>query len=237
MKQFDGFPIRGEYSPVPLAFYSAVLPSITDIAELKTTLHLFRILIPMKRQPQFITFSELIANPNLMLSMESDTKNSFDVLNQSLEMAVKRGTFLSLSLEKDGKQECIYLLNTRTNQGIIEKIKEGELRLPSFEIKQQVTVIPQSKPNIFALYEENIGLLTPMIAEELKEAERLYPDSWINDAFKEAVKANKRSWRYISFLLERWSTEGKKNGTYQRNLKTTDSDKYFKDRYGHLFQR
>ncbi len=91
--------------------------------------------------------------------------------------------------------------------------------------------------NIFALYEENIGLITPMIAEEIKEAEKLYPQSWINDAFIEAVNANKRSWRFISFLLERWSTEGKKNGTYQRNLKTTDPDKYFKDKYGRFFQR
>jgi hypothetical protein len=31
MKQFTGFPIKTEYAPVPAAFFSALLPEITDI--------------------------------------------------------------------------------------------------------------------------------------------------------------------------------------------------------------
>ena len=36
-----------------------------------------------------------------------------------------------------------------------------------------------SKPNIFSLYEANIGIITPLIAEELKDAELQYPEAWI----------------------------------------------------------
>jgi len=36
---------------------------------------------------------------------------------------------------------------------------------------------------------------TYMIAEELKEAEKLYPARWIEEALKEAVMLNKRSWK------------------------------------------
>ena len=79
--------------------------------------------------------------------------------------------------------------------------------------------IKEEKPNIFALYEQNIGLLTPMIAEELKEAEKLYPVSWIEEAFKEAVSLNKRNWRYISRILERWASEGKDSGEFRRDSK------------------
>jgi DNA replication protein len=73
--------------------------------------------------------------------------------------------------------------------------------------------------NIFTLYEQNIGMITPMIAEELKEAEKLYPPRWIEEAFKEAVTLNKRSWRYIARILERWASEGKDSGEHKRDIK------------------
>ena len=79
-------------------------------------------------------------------------------------------------------------------------------------------------------------MLTPMIAEELKEAEKLYPASWIESAFKEAVTRNKRSWRYISRILERWASEGKEYGEPRRGLEA-DRDKYIKGRYGHVVRR
>ena len=75
------------------------------------------------------------------------------------------------------------------------------------------------RPNIFAMYEDNIGIMSPMIAEELREAEQLYPEAWIEDAFREAVENNKRSWRYISRILERWSREGRGDGEPGRHPK------------------
>lgn len=72
--------------------------------------------------------------------------------------------------------------------------------------KVQVQV---ERPNIFTLYEQNIGLLSPMIAEELKDAADHYPTEWIESAFREAVLLNKRNWRYISAILRRWETEGR----------------------------
>ncbi len=65
------------------------------------------------------------------------------------------------------------------------------------------------RPNIFILYEQNIGLLTPPIADELRQAEQTYPAGWIEEAFREAVSLNKRSWRYIRAILERWRTQGR----------------------------
>ena len=59
------------------------------------------------------------------------------------------------------------------------------------------------------LYEQNIGMLQPMIAEELQEAEQRYPREWIEEAFKIAAEANVRKWRYIRAILERWATEGR----------------------------
>ena len=44
------------------------------------------------------------------------------------------------------------------------------------------------RPNIFVLYEQNIGLLSPLIAEDLKDAADQYPAEWIEAAFREAVQ-------------------------------------------------
>jgi len=65
------------------------------------------------------------------------------------------------------------------------------------------------RPNIFVLYEQNIGLLSPMIADELRDAADHYPTEWIEAAFREAVLHNKRKWSYIRAILRRWETEGR----------------------------
>ena len=91
--------------------------------------------------------------------------------------------------------------------------------------------------NIFTLYEQNVGLIQPTVVEELKEAEKLYPPEWIEEALKIAATLNKRNWRYIARILERWANEGKDSGEYKRDIKKDDPDKYIKGKYGHLVKR
>ena len=237
MSDFNGFPARMEYTPVPNIFLSNLLPEITDLAELKLTLHLFRLLYFKKGSPQFITFNELASDAGLMSSIKENGNNPEETLHQALESATKRKTILHIAAE-DGNREDIYLLNTETNREAVEKISNGEIHLPGLETKQvSPEMITEKQPNIFTLYEENIGLLTPMIAEELRDAEKTYPESWIKDAIKEAVNAGKRNWRYISAILERWETEGKSDGTHLRDFKKTDPDKFIKGKYGHAVKR
>jgi DnaD/phage-associated family protein len=65
------------------------------------------------------------------------------------------------------------------------------------------------RPNVFKMYEENIGPLTPMIADILKDAEDLYSSEWISEAIEIAVKNNKRNWKYCEAILKRWKDQGK----------------------------
>ena len=57
--------------------------------------------------------------------------------------------------------------------------------------------------------EQNIGALTPLIADELLDAERNFPANWLKEAVRTAVENNARSWRYVLAILERWKREGK----------------------------
>jgi DnaD/phage-associated family protein len=65
------------------------------------------------------------------------------------------------------------------------------------------------RPNIFTLFEQNIGFLGTSIVEEIKDALDLYPEEWVEAAIHEAAVHNKRSWSYIRAILRRWETEGR----------------------------
>ncbi len=235
MEQFKGFPARMQFTPVPNLFFSRLLPQINDMAELKTTLHVWETFYPKRGYPRFVTYKELLANKSLMSSLRQIAEPPDEVLRNALEMATKRGTILHIVLDKDGENEDVYFLNTESERQAIARIQSGELRLPGLKVGR-TTYIEEEPPDIYTLYEQNIGMLTPMIAEELRAAESLYPETWIRDAIKEAVALNKRNWRYIARILERWSTEGRSDGTYRRDFKT-DPDKYIKGKYGHMVGR
>ncbi|MFC1916739.1 DnaD domain-containing protein [Chloroflexota bacterium] len=238
MKQFGGFPAKVQFTPIPNVFFSSLLPQISDIAELKTTLHIFWALYRKRGYPRFITYEELLGNTSLMSSLKENDKPPDEVLRNALEMAIKRGTILHIVLEKDGGPEHIYFLNTDSDRRIVTKIQGGELSLPGLKATGQIYVELEEQPDIFTLYEQNIGMLTPMIAEELREAEKLYPESWIRDAIKEAVNHGKHKWSYILAILERWSSEGRGDGTYRRDsAEKASPDKYSKQKYGHMVRR
>jgi len=62
---------------------------------------------------------------------------------------------------------------------------------------------------ICQIYEANIGQLTPIIGDRLKELADHYSPKWFEDAVKTACEANVRRLNYIKAILDRWQTEGK----------------------------
>ncbi len=237
MKSFHGFPAKMAFTPVPNLFLNRLMPQIEDIAELKTTLFIIMSIYAKKGYPRFVSFSELMGNGGLIESLRHSAKPAEESLADALKLAVKRQTILQFKIESGSKTEDIYFLNTPADRQAIEKILNGEIELLGIEAGAAPAIPHDDMPDIFSLYEDNIGMLTPIIAEQLKEAEKLYPQSWIRDAMKKAVNQNKRKWDYISAILERWTAEGKSDGTYRRDSEEEDPDKYIKGKYGHMVRR
>lgn len=73
--------------------------------------------------------------------------------------------------------------------------------------------------NLYTWYEQNIGMITPMMSEILKDAEDEYPPEWIREAMQEAVKNNARNWSYVKAVLSRWKREGKGGKAPERDYK------------------
>ena len=229
---FRGFPTRSSLTPVPDLFFSRLLPEIDSLPELKVVLHVFWRLYRKQGALKFITREELTSDKTLVEGLDG-TGGPAEVLRGALDSAVGHGILLHVVLGEEGGARDAYFINSEANRAAVAKIQSGE-------ISAHVTPQPQSHTreepaNIFALYEQNIGLLTPMIAEELKEAEKLYPAPWIEEAFREAVSLNKRNWRYVARILERWSLEGKGSGESGRDSKKERGpSRYLRGRYGHL---
>ncbi len=233
MPAFAGFPPgRTPYVPLPEQFFTELLPAIEDSGELKVTLHLFWALSQKRGTPRCASDRELLADPLLRraLRRRGDPRPSEERLRAALELALARGTLLRVRVRVDGEVVAWYFFNTPRSRRAIDRLMAGETspeRLLELEgpagggdpAATHSLLLEVERPNVFALYEQNIGLLLPMIAEELKDAAEHYPQEWLEDAFREAVQQNKRSWSYIRAILKRWETDGKggqANGAHGR---------------------
>ncbi len=126
-------------------------------------------------------------------------KDQEEELEQDQEMAVLMGEYTQ---GMQGTQE-IQEIQKRNGSSRSSARQTGEHE------RTQIVQVQFDRPNIFVLYEQNIGLLSPLIADQLRDAANQYPHEWIEAAFREAVQYNKRSWKYISAILRRWETEGR----------------------------
>jgi len=202
---------KTDFISLPDSFFTQAVPKIQDLAELKIVLYASYLILrkqePSTQRSECSVTYKELKAESCRLSAELDE----ETLRQALNSAMEHGTLLHSTLKINGVLEDVYYLPADSHK--------------------------PSAINIFALYEQNIGIITPMIAEELKEADKLYPPQWVEEAFKEAVTLNKRSWKYIARILERWASEGKDSGEHKRDVKKDGSDKYIKGRYGHLVKR
>jgi DNA replication protein len=191
-----------------------------------------------------------------------------DALGEGVRLAVARGVLLALPVElaapgeavpspqgsageRDAQRaqrerdapgaqrqrdECLFL-NTPAHRQLVARIVRGEVRLPLGPPAPPV-VLPARRPTIYELYEQNIGLLTPLLVEELREAAETYPPEWIEEAFREAVGYNRRHWRYVRRILENWATQGRgdRGAAGGRPQAPRDPRRYLEGKYGHLLQ-
>jgi len=128
----------------------------------------------------------------------------------------------------------------------VDFLREGLERLGHDELDPRevvggevgaIEIVRIYRPNIFTLYERNIGVLTPLIVDQLRAAELDYPADWIAEAMRLAVEYNKRNWAYMAGILKRWEAEGKQSGIDRRHPEQNGAqENYTGGRYGHLVE-
>jgi len=243
---FAGFTGKTLYTPVPNPVFGPILEQIQDLSELKVTLRGLWLFHRKRGALRSVSLDEFLADHSLIKGLKSKgEESSEEAIRQGLRLAVTRGTFLTHQLEGTG---TIFLLNTDADQRALARLAAGEAVEAALDMDDEpATDQPEAeKRNIFALYEDSIGSLSPLLAEELKEAEGRYPEPWLREAFGIAVAENKRSWRYVSGILRRWTAEGReftrtsrgetrgeaerdKDGKPGRHTETDNRQKYLED--------
>jgi len=195
-----GFSNSAAGTVIPNAFFATTLPHITDPAELVVSTYLFFAVTQKRRNPRFITLRELEADPVLTRSLINLAPGD-DLLTRGLQLAVTRGTLVRATSNDD----TLYSVNIPSNVRALERLAD-----PGVQIEAPLPAGDRDHAtNIFSLYEATIGSITPLIVDDLREAEAQWPAEWIQDAFREAAELNKRSWRYVRTILQRWETEGR----------------------------
>ncbi len=235
MKGFPGFPDgKLRTTLVPNLFFSDLLPNIDNIAELKVTLYAFWAMGQKDGQVRYLRLTDFLNDTEFVKGLGPTTTLATEALMDGIERAVARGTFLHVNIESADGVMDLYFFNTEKGRAAFEGITKGEWR-PNPDADEPITLLVE-RPNIFILYEQNIGPLTPMVADELRDAEQSYPVRWIEEAIETAVANNVRKWRYIVAILERWRQEGKKDESFGRDSRRSLSQQV-PDEYKDIVKR
>ena len=213
--KFPGFPRNVQSTPVPDPLFNSLLEEIGDLAELKVTLRALWLLGRKRGAARTLAAAELFNDPTLQRGVASLGGDPQTNIQRGLEQALARGTLLSYQPDPEAAEGRLFLLNSEDGRRELARLSAGrepsgpERLRETFGEADTVEPPTDDQPNIFALYEDNIGTIGPVIADELKDAEESYPWPWIAEAFKIAIHENKRSWRYIAAILRRQAAEGR----------------------------
>jgi DNA replication protein len=221
MSTFKGFSDKETYTQIPDSFFHHILNESDDPLEIKVTLYVLWRIAHMESRSRSLCKSEIMADEAFMAGINEED------LDAGLEKALERGSLLRVENEEGG----FYFLNSPRGRAAAEALKKGDWRAAA----RGVSHPPRERPNIFRLYENKIGLLTPMLADELKDAEKIYSEEQIEYAFDEAVKRNKRSWKYVEAILRNRKEEmdGKEQ---DRRDPEKDRRRYIEDEFSDFIE-
>ncbi|MDP9369870.1 MAG: DnaD domain protein [Chloroflexota bacterium] len=215
-RRFNGFVVATEPAVgVPRAFFVDVLPQLQDPAEIHVTLTAFRLAADGGGIETPISEDALLRDRPLRsaLRVVGSPREPDHRIGLGLDLAVGRGTLLRFASEHAAERRVWYYVNTPVNQALVAAMARGAVAPPmALWHDDAVPTVEPERPNVFRLYEQNIGLLTPLIADHIVDALETYPVEWIEDGIAEAVTYNRRSWRYVQRILEKWATEGRGAG-------------------------
>jgi DnaD/phage-associated family protein len=219
MTKIQGFTDSETFTPIPDSFFRHLLIEIDDRDELKVTLYALWRIGNMEGRAHFLR--------------EQDFVPCVPDPRPALEKAVQRGSLLvatSPAASQD-KAGALFFLNSPRGRAAAEAFSRGQWH-PDVTTS---TAPPPERPNIFKLYEENIGPLTPLIADALKDAEQTYKPEWVAEALVIAVKNNKRNWKYVEAILRRWKEDGHAKKQDRRDAQE-DGNRYAEGDYADFIE-
>lgn len=236
MKGFAGFPDgKNSFTYVPDRFFTELMPIIDSENELRVTIYTFFALSRKEGKIRYLRLVDYLTDRQFMESLGEKPSDAADALLDGIERATARGTLLNVTVGTSDGNIDLFFVNSQKGRAAVDGISKGEWR-PTLDAAEIINILVE-RPNIFVLYEQNIGQLTPMMTEELRDAEKTWPVAWIEEAIELAVTSNVRKWRYIVGILKRWQQEGKQQDGFDRGHNQEKLRNQIPDEYKDLIQR
>lgn len=189
---------------VPAGLLRDVLTRVQDLAEMKAVMFVLEAVT--RRGTPGVWFEDLLDTRIMQAVVGADSpRPTEERLRQALDRGVANG-FL-FRVVAGGGRAC-YLPASEENRALVGRLRAGDVEAPDILGLDPAARAAIYRPNIYAVYEQHIGPLTPLVAEQLRSAERAYPRGWIEEAIISAARYNRRSWRYIETVLLRWEETG-----------------------------
>jgi DnaD/phage-associated family protein len=217
MSEFPGFTSSETFTQIPDSLIH-LLKEVNDIAELKVTLYVIWRIEHIEGHFRGLRESDFEENALGLSGVK---------IRSGLGKAVQRGTLL----RREREARVIYFLNSPRGRLSAEAFEQGQ-----WSESAMGSSTPIKKSNLFKLYEENIGALTPLLSDMLREAEKNYPAAWFEEAFEIAVSRNIRNWKYVEAILTRWKEKGKDERKDQQNP-VKDADRYTDSEFAEFINR
>ncbi len=210
MQGFSGFRAgKTHLIPIPSDFFGEILPMVDDLAELKAILYTFWKLAQGSGDVRYVRLDDALSDLVFLAGLGETPKQQEAAARRAFARAAQRGVLIEITVSRGGREETWYFLNSPKGRQAVKRLRQGDFRGLIHDIDDVIIGLEKERPNVFLLYEQNIGMVTPMIAEKLRLAEKHYPEDWLYDAFSLAVERNHRSWAYIHRILRNWAEHGK----------------------------
>ena len=155
--RFSGFPKGTQYTQAPSPLFGPLLEEIEDLTELKCTLRaIWRIRenIRVHKGRRYVSEDELATDMVLVKGVGTPA-----AIRSAMGHATKRGTFIARAVDADEGERRVYFLNDEAG-------RKAAILLEPVSYQDEPTAADEgdetqaASPNIFKLYEENVGMLT-----------------------------------------------------------------------------
>ena len=196
-----GFPLPDDFATtrVPNAVLGRVMSTIEDSDEIKLILRALWLLDHQRGYPRYITHDDL--RRDRVLSVAIPNQSDFD---RTLKSAIERGIFVEASINNN---ICL-MFNTESARRASIEVSSTTDNLNKDNDGWETPSASTSPADAFRAYEENIGILSPMIRQSILATLEDFTDEDITRAIRIAVENESRSWSFVAGVLRRWARDG-----------------------------
>jgi len=230
---FSGFsdnPSAG--TKLPDELFSHLLNEISDLDELKITIYSLWFFSKKEKTGPWISWQNILSDREFLQGLSPDDAEAVLLAQSGLTKALKRGTLLTNAPGSANFEDRYFVPNSPFGRACLKSLTKTKVSASSNG--KSTVILERDRPNIYTLYEQHIGPLTPLISDILREAEGEYSSEWLEEAVGIAVKSNVRRWTYVEAILKRWKQEGRNEK--ERRDHPQDRGKYISGKYGDIIE-